>query len=103
MPLEAIVSKVQTSPDGSGWAAARAMYAEGGLGRFYVAPEPYVVGCIQPAIQYTLFDQIKRIVLAHQAHIYTKRRTAQNRSPSFPKKCLVRWKQNVLWNVRVGC
>ena len=60
MPLEAVVSKSQTSGL-TGREAAAQMYREGGLGRFYVAPFAYVVGCCQPAIQYTLFDQVKAL------------------------------------------
>ena len=62
MPLEAVVSKSQTSGL-TGPQAARAMYLEGGVRRFYAAPFAYVVGCCQPAIQYTIFDQVKRTFL----------------------------------------
>ena len=62
MPLEAVVSKTQT--DGiSGRQAVAAMYKEDGIARFYAAPFAYVVGCCQPAIQYTIYDQIKRAYL----------------------------------------
>lgn len=62
MPLEAIVSKSQTSGL-TGPEAARLMFKEGGIRRFYAAPFAYVMGCCQPAIQYTLFDQVKRTFL----------------------------------------
>ena len=62
MPLEAVVSKSQT--DGiSGRRAISMMYKEGGLDRFYAAKFAYVVGCMQPAIQYTIYEQIKRAYL----------------------------------------
>ena len=71
MPLEAIVSKSQT--DGiSGRQAIDVMYKEGGMDRFYAAKFAYVMGCCQPAIQYTIFDQIKRAYL-----LTTKSKNAQ--------------------------
>ena len=62
MPLEAVVSKSQSSGM-TGPQAVRAMYLEGGVRRFYAAPFAYVMGCCQPAIQYTIFDQVKRVFL----------------------------------------
>lgn len=65
MPLEAIVSKSQTAGI-SGKQAMSVMYQEGGVNRFYAAPFAYVMGCCQPAIQYTIYDQIKRAYLSTQ-------------------------------------
>jgi hypothetical protein len=65
MPLEAIVSKSQTAGI-SGKQAMSVMYQEGGVNRFYAAPFAYVMGCCQPAIQYTIYDQIKRAYLLTQ-------------------------------------
>jgi hypothetical protein len=62
MPLEAIVSKSQAAGI-SGKEAINVMYKEGGINRFYAAPFAYVMGCCQPAIQYTIYDQIKRAYL----------------------------------------
>jgi hypothetical protein len=67
MPLEAIVSKVQASKgDGLSFsAAARALYREGGdsLSKFYVSLDSYVLGAMQPAIQMSVFDQVRPLVL----------------------------------------
>eukprot|EP00946_MAST-07B_sp_MAST-7B-sp1_P005281 g5281.t1 len=68
MPLEAVVSKSQSSGL-TGPQAVRAMYLEGGVRRFYAAPFAYIMGCCQPAIQYTMFDQVKRAFLAANAGV----------------------------------
>jgi hypothetical protein len=63
MPLEAIVARVQVSESGSVVQAVKGMYSEGGIGRFYVSLDAYLIGALQPAIQLTLFDQIRAILL----------------------------------------
>lgn len=55
MPLEAIATRTQTSKM-SFWEAYSSLYAEGKL---YVALDAYVLGAFQPAIQNTLFDQMR--------------------------------------------
>lgn len=69
MPLEAIVSRVQASTSGSvgGLAVARQMYDKGGLGVFYVSLDAYVLGAMQPAIQMSVFDQMKPLVTRGRA------------------------------------
>jgi len=64
MPLEAIVSRVQSSKsDEGGIDAAKQMYQEGGLQGFYVSLDAYILGALQPSIQMTLFDQIRPMIL----------------------------------------
>lgn len=67
MPLEAVVARVQVSESGSVLQAVQGMYAEGGIGRFYVSLDAYLIGALQPAIQFTLYDQIRNVLMNSRA------------------------------------
>ena len=70
MPLEAVVSRVQNDKDNVGAIVlAQQMYREGGIGAFYVALDAYVVGALQPAIQFSVFDRTKALLLKGQAEL----------------------------------
>ena len=70
MPLEAVVSRVQNDKDNVGAVVlAKQMYREGGIGAFYVALDAYIVGALQPAIQFSFFDRIKAIMLKGQQEL----------------------------------
>jgi adenine nucleotide transporter 17 len=47
--------------------AIKEMYQEGGLSRFYVSLDAYLIGALQPAIQFTLYDQIKNLLMKARA------------------------------------
>jgi len=68
MPLEAIVSRVQASKEKGVTAmkAAREMYKEGGLSKFYVSLDSYVLGALQPAIQMSVYDQVRPLLLRNR-------------------------------------
>ncbi|CAK9096700.1 Probable protein phosphatase 2C 59 (AtPP2C59) (HopW1-1-interacting protein 2) (Protein phosphatase 2C WIN2) (PP2C WIN2) [Durusdinium trenchii] len=69
MPLEAVVSRVQANTRAGVGAVqiAREMFAEGGLAQFYVSLDAYVLGAMQPAIQMSLFDQLRPLLLRKRA------------------------------------
>ncbi|GBG25946.1 Mitochondrial carrier protein [Hondaea fermentalgiana] len=68
MPLEAVVSRVQAAKDSrtSALDIARQMYAKGGLACFYVSLDAYILGATQPAIQMSIYDQVRRIMLRNR-------------------------------------
>mmetsp|Transcript_10862 Transcript_10862/g.20113 ORF Transcript_10862/g.20113 Transcript_10862/m.20113 type:complete len:297 (+) Transcript_10862:84-974(+) len=69
MPLEAIVSRVQASkdPNTSAVKEATAMYKEGnGMSKFYVGLDSYVLGALQPAIQMSVYDQVRPMILRNR-------------------------------------
>lgn len=56
MPLEAIATKSQVMKNAKFFEVAEELWREG---RLYVSLDAYVLGAFQPAIQNTIFDQIK--------------------------------------------
>lgn len=64
MPLEAVVSRVQSSTNGeSALGIARRVYKEEGIGAFYVSLDSYLMGAFMPAIQMSIYDQLRPILL----------------------------------------
>jgi len=45
---------------------ARNMYKEGGLSKFYVSLDAYLFGALQPAIQFSFYDQIRPIMMKNR-------------------------------------
>jgi len=50
-----------------------AILSEKGLGGFYKGIEAYTVLCLKPAIQYMVYDQVKKVVLAARIQGMTKK------------------------------
>jgi adenine nucleotide transporter 17 len=67
-PLETITVQIQT---GSGKESmidvVNRVWAANGLGGFYGALDGYVIGAVQPAIQFTIYEQVKRYWLQDRA------------------------------------
>mmetsp|Transcript_17488 Transcript_17488/g.34382 ORF Transcript_17488/g.34382 Transcript_17488/m.34382 type:complete len:299 (-) Transcript_17488:218-1114(-) len=68
MPMEAVVSRVQASKESSvsAFEVARQMYKKGGLSCFYVSLDAYILGAAQPAIQMSVYDQVRRMMLRNR-------------------------------------
>lgn len=66
LPMEVIATKLQTGEKGSGSVlrTIRAVFEESGVGGFYKGFSAYFVLCLQPAIQYTVFERMKTVYLA---------------------------------------
>ena len=65
LPIDCLTTKIQTSKslDENPYQIMMAMFSEKGLKGMYKGWEAYTVLCLKPAIQYTVYEQIKRIVL----------------------------------------
>jgi len=65
LPIDCLTTKIQTDTTGSGpYALLTTMLSEKGMAGMYKGIQAYTVLCLKPAIQYTVFEQVKRIVLA---------------------------------------
>ncbi|DBA02157.1 TPA: hypothetical protein N0F65_004792 [Lagenidium giganteum] len=66
LPMEVVATRLQTSKDGAGGSIMqiiRRVHEESGLAGFYKGFQAYFVLCMQPAIQYTVFERVKEIYL----------------------------------------
>lgn len=65
LPMEVIATRLQTGAKGSGGVLQiiRAVLKESGVAGFYKGFQAYFVLCLQPAIQYTVFERVKEIYL----------------------------------------
>lgn len=64
VPLEAITTQCQTAGDDAGMLRTSGrMYRESGLGGFFDGWSAYMAGSFQPAIQFTLYNQVRRYLL----------------------------------------
>ena len=65
LPIDCLTTKIQTDNSGAGaYALMTAMLSEKGLKGMYKGVQAYVVLCLKPAIQYTIFEQVKMVRLA---------------------------------------
>mmetsp|Transcript_1982 Transcript_1982/g.4289 ORF Transcript_1982/g.4289 Transcript_1982/m.4289 type:complete len:314 (+) Transcript_1982:77-1018(+) len=66
LPVDCLTTRIQTGgdTDAGPFAIMAAMLSEGGVAGLYRGYQAYVVLCLKPAIQYTVYEQVKRIVLA---------------------------------------
>ena len=69
IPLEAVVTKVQmASPEEpTGFLAVlRGLVSANGILGLYAGVQAYVVGCLQPAFQFSLFERFKKMAISYQ-------------------------------------
>ena len=65
LPIDCLTTKIQTDATGAGpYALLTTMLSEKGMAGMYKGIQAYTVLCLKPAIQYTVFEQVKQIVLA---------------------------------------
>ena len=65
LPIDCLTTKIQTDTTGAGpLALLNAMLSEKGMAGMYKGIQAYTVLCLKPAIQYTVFEQVKAMVLA---------------------------------------
>ena len=68
LPIDCLTTAIQTDAKNRGALALLcSMLAERGVGGFYKGIEAYTVLCLKPAIQYTVYEQVKGAVLAARA------------------------------------
>jgi len=69
LPIDCVTTAIQTDDKGRGaFVLLGSILSEKGIGGFYKGIEAYTVLCLKPAIQYTVYEQVKRIVVtARQA------------------------------------
>uniref|UniRef100_K3X0W5 Uncharacterized protein n=1 Tax=Globisporangium ultimum (strain ATCC 200006 / CBS 805.95 / DAOM BR144) TaxID=431595 RepID=K3X0W5_GLOUD len=65
LPMEVIATRLQTASKGSGGILqiVRSVLEESGVKGFYKGFQAYFVLCLQPAIQYTVFERVKEMYL----------------------------------------
>lgn len=67
LPMEVIATKLQTGRAGHGHGGVaqivRGVFQESGVAGFYKGFRAYFVLCLQPAIQYTVFERVKALYL----------------------------------------
>lgn len=70
LPIDCLTTKLQTdNPNNEhAFALISAMLSEKGIGGMYKGIQAYAVLCLKPSIQYTVFEQVKRIVLLGRRH-----------------------------------
>lgn len=65
LPIDCLTTKIQTDTTGAGPVVLlNAMLSEKGMAGMYKGIQAYTVLCLKPAIQYTVFEQVKAMVLA---------------------------------------
>lgn len=65
LPIDCLTTAIQTDDKNRGaFVLLSSMLSERGIGGFYKGIEAYAVLCLKPAIQYTVYEQVKRVVLA---------------------------------------
>ena len=69
LPIDCLTTRIQTqSPTNkneSSYALLCAMLSEGGM---YKGIQAYTILCLKPAIQYTVYEQVKRLILLSRHH-----------------------------------
>mmetsp|Transcript_40009 Transcript_40009/g.86281 ORF Transcript_40009/g.86281 Transcript_40009/m.86281 type:complete len:390 (+) Transcript_40009:406-1575(+) len=64
LPIDCVTTAIQTDDRNRGaFVLLGNILSEKGIGGFYKGIEAYTVLCLKPAIQYTVYEQVKRIVL----------------------------------------
>lgn len=66
-PLETLVVQMQTGVGSeTTWEVMQRLHRTGGLGAFYGAVDGYMMGAIQPAIVYTIYERVKTFLLSRK-------------------------------------
>lgn len=72
LPIDCVTTAIQTDDKNRGaFVLMGNILSEKGIGGFYKGIQAYTVLCLKPAIQYTVYEQVKKIVIAArrvQAH-----------------------------------
>ena len=65
LPIDCLTTAIQTDDKNRGaFVLLGSMLSERGVSGFYKGIEAYTVLCLKPAIQYTVYEQVKKFVLA---------------------------------------
>lgn len=65
LPIDCVTTAIQTDDKNRGaFVLLGNILSEKGIGGFYKGIEAYTVLCLKPAIQYTVYEQVKKIVIA---------------------------------------
>jgi len=65
LPIDCVTTAIQTDDKNRGaFVLLGNILSEKGIGGFYKGIQAYTVLCLKPAIQYTVYEQVKKIVLA---------------------------------------
>lgn len=65
LPIDCVTTAIQTDDKNRGaFVLLGNILSQKGIGGFYKGIEAYTVLCLKPAIQYTVYEQVKKIVLA---------------------------------------
>ena len=65
LPIDCVTTAIQTDDKNRGaFVLLGNILSEKGVGGFYKGIQAYTVLCLKPAIQYTVYEQVKKIVLA---------------------------------------
>jgi adenine nucleotide transporter 17 len=65
LPIDCVTTAIQTDDKNRGaFVLLGTILSEKGIGGFYKGIQAYTVLCLKPAIQYTVYEQVKKIVLA---------------------------------------
>mmetsp|Transcript_27699 Transcript_27699/g.66725 ORF Transcript_27699/g.66725 Transcript_27699/m.66725 type:complete len:386 (-) Transcript_27699:366-1523(-) len=65
LPIDCVTTAIQTDDKNRGaFVLLGSILSEKGIGGFYKGIEAYTVLCLKPAIQYTVYEQVKKIVIA---------------------------------------
>lgn len=85
LPIDCLTTKIQTNTDSNkqgAFALMAAMLSEKGVAGMYKGIQAYIVLCLKPSMQYTLFEQLKKMLLAgrgEKKNSRTNRRDIQRR------------------------
>lgn len=84
LPIDCLTTAIQTDDKNRGaFVLLSSMLSERGIGGFYKGIEAYAVLCLKPAIQYTVYEQVKRVVLAaRRVKDMARRRERRGGGPS---------------------
>jgi len=65
LPIDCVTTAIQTDDKNRGaFVLLGNILSEKGIGGFYKGIQAYTVLCLKPAIQYTVYEQVKKMVLA---------------------------------------
>jgi len=65
LPIDCVTTAIQTDDKNRGaFVLMGTILSEKGIGGFYKGIEAYTVLCLKPAIQYMMYDQVKKIILS---------------------------------------
>jgi hypothetical protein len=65
LPIDCVTTAIQTDEKNRGaFVLLGTILSEKGIGGFYKGIQAYTVLCLKPAIQYTVYEQVKKVVLA---------------------------------------